>query len=214
MLKNYGRLDNRYFKNKLKKIASYCKGSVLDVGGYTGELAEFLEENYIFDHNYWLIDGDKEALKIAESKGILWGVYMDLNKESIIHCRKFNNIVLSDILDLVLDPDKLLSEATTLSNHIIISVTNDNTIYHRIKVLFGRGISSSPFNIHCHLRHPTFKQWEDFIGKYLVIKEKSYWICFRYEKPLWVDWILLRFANLLPNLFARGAVYECSVRPK
>ncbi len=203
MLKNYGRLDNRYFKNKLQKIASYCKGSVLDVGGYTGELAQFV------NGSYWLIDADREALKIAESKGVKWAIPMDLNKENLAHCRKFDTIVLADILDLVFDADKLLNDACTLSENIIISVTNDNTIYHRLKVLFGRGINSTPFCIHYHLRHPTFRQWETFIGKHLEIKEKSYWICFRHEKPLWVDWILLKLANLLPNLFARGAVYEC-----
>ena len=209
MLKNYGKLDNRYFQNKLKKIASYCKGSVLDVGGYTGELSRYIKGTYV------LVDGDKDAINYFNDRTMRESYLIDLNKESLPKGRLFNSVVLSDLIDIVFDADKLLTESVAIAkDKVIISVTNDNTIYHRLRVLFGKGINKTPFCIHYHLRHPTFKQWEEFIDKYLVRKEVSYWICFRKEKPLWLDWILLKLADSMPNLFARVAIYECRLRSK
>jgi len=170
-LKNYGRLDNRYFRLKLAKISSYINDSVLDIGGYTGELKQFL--NPLID--YYLIDKDEEALALARLKGI--NVYsLDLNNSDIPnYFGRCDTVVISDILDLVIDADKVLGEAVKLStNKVIISVTNDNTIYHRFRVLFGLGINANPFNLHYHLRHPTFKQWEKFIDKYVTRKQVSY----------------------------------------
>ena len=216
---NYGNLDKRYNHLKFRQISSFIDrppANVLDIGGYTGEFIDYLP----MGSKYWVIDQDNEALTKASKRGALT-LSIDLNKSNIatIFPFKFDVIILGDILDLVLDPESLIEQCKQLLNDngtIIVSVTNDNTIYHRLRVLFGKGIRKNPFNQHYHLRHPTFKQSIEFINRYYSFKDIKYWICFDKEQYWLIDKLALFIANLLPNLFARGAVikYENSLHSK
>ncbi len=144
---------------------------------------------------------------------------MDLDRQTILGLFdvRFDIIVLADVLDLVLDPEglmKQIKDILTNSGVVCVSVTNDNTIYHRLRVLLGKGINKNPFNKYYHIRHPTLSQSKEFLAGYFQIKKCKYWICFDDEQPVIFDKIALFLANLFPNLFARGAVFLCENKEK
>jgi len=209
---NYGPMDNRYCRNKLKLIASWIPQglSILDAGGYRGLL-----ELYVHKDFYFVVDKDFKSIIEAKNRGF-YAEYGDFDKADFsfvgIWGIKFEVIVAADILDLLLNPSDFIEKikkAAKPGSLFIFSVTNDNTIYHRLKVLFGFGINKTPFNIHYHLRYPTIRQWRDFISKDFQILKIKQWICFGKEKPKWFDWLCVVLARISPSLFARGEIYLC-----
>jgi hypothetical protein len=92
---------------------------------------------------------------------------------------------------------------------LMVSVTNDNTIYHRLRVLSGKGINKTPFNKFYHLRHPTILQSKKFLNEYFQVKKAKPWICFNKEQSVLVDRLGMLLARLFPSLFSRGVVFLC-----
>jgi hypothetical protein len=81
---------------------------------------------------------------------------------------------------------------------VLISLPNECTLWHRIKMVLGWGVDSTGFAPWYHLHFPTLKQNDKFISKHFKIKKKRYWV---YGLPQWFAFI--------PTLFARGVIYEC-----
>jgi len=163
---------------------------------------------------YFLAYRDKEAIELARSNGIENARVFDADAQPLadIFSRKFSVVVLADLLDLVVDPGYILDQVVAALKpygYVIISVTNDNTIYHRMRVLLGKGINKTPFDAHYHFRHPTFRQWRQFLQKYFEIMECNYWICFDKEQGKAMDFVFLSLARIMPSLFARGSLYLC-----
>lgn len=188
---------------------------LLDIGGYSGVLKNFLPPKI----RYYLVDRDKKAVEVARKRNAHKAEVLDLDKQSIegLFNIKFDIIVIADILDLILDPINLMEQIKNMLKDkgvLIISVTNDNTIYHRFRVLLGKGINKSPFNKFYHLRHPTIIQSKYFLNEYFEVKDRKPWICFDRELNNILDNLAMFLAHLFPGLFARGAIFVCTPKGK
>ncbi len=185
--------------------------NVLDIGCYTADLLKLLPTSV----DYYGIDSDKEALKIARKRGAKV-IKVDLENERIPLDQKFDIILATEILEHLKDPEKLIQQIKHLlkkNGVVLVSLPNECTLYHRLKVLFGRGIDGTGFAPHYHLHFPTIKQNDEFMEKHFKTIEKRYWIHIgvggKWEKLLSTipDRIWMRLANLYPSLFARGLIY-------
>ena len=188
---------------------------VLDIGCYTADLLK------LFPHlKYFGIDSDEKALQIAKERG---AIVMKLNLEDnqILLDQKFDVILATEVLEHLRDPEKLVQQIKCLLKEngvALLSLPNECTLYHRFKVLLGKGIDGTGFAPHYHLHFPTVKQNDEFIQKHFVIIEKRYWVHtgvgVKTKKILQKTpdkfWKVL--ANLWPALFARGVIYLCRVK--
>ena len=93
---------------------------------------------------------------------------------------------------------------------VLISLPNECTLYHRLKMLIGKGIDGTGFAPYYHLHFPTIKQNDEFIEKYFKIIEKRYWVHTGVGGQLELifslipDGMWMKIVNLFPSLFARG----------
>lgn len=186
---------------------------ILDIGCYTADLLTLLPPSI----DYYGVDSDEKALKIAKKRGAKT-IKLNLENKQIPLNQKFDIIVATEILEHLKDPQKLILQIKRLvkkNGVILISLPNECTIYHRLKVLFGKGIDGTGFAPHYHLHFPTIKQNGEFIGKHFKIIKKCYWIHIgvggKLEKVISKipDWIWMKLANLWPSMFARWVIYLC-----
>jgi len=186
---------------------------ILDIGCYQADFLKLIK----IPVNYYGVDFDRKALGIAQKRGAKTTI-VDLEKDKIPFRKKFDIIVLTELLEHLKDPQWILAQAAQLlksSGVVLISLPNECTIYHRLKVLLGKGIDSSGFEPFYHLHFPTLSQNEEFIGKYFKIIKKKYNAHLglggflgklSFVLPL-SFWEIL--AGALPTLFARGGIYLC-----
>lgn len=190
---------------------------ILDIGGYTADLLKLLPPSV----DYYDIDNDEKALQIAKKRGAK-AIKLDLENEQIpFRDQKFDIVIATELLEHLKDPEKLIQQIKCLLKEnavALISLPNECTLYHRLKVLFGRGINGTGFAPHYHLHFPTIKQNDEFIEEHFKIIKKRYWFHlgvggvtekFLSKIP---DKIWMRLANLYPSLFARGVVYLCHLK--
>lgn len=222
----YGDLMNdRYARMRLQITASLIipfienreVADILDIGCYTGDLLKILPRKV----NYFGVDSDAEALKIAQARGAET-FRIDLESEDLdFGGRKFDIIVATEVLEHLKDPAKLMSKMRDSAKDkglILISLPNECTIYHRIKMLCGRGIDGTDFEPHYHLHFPTLKQNDEFVSRYFKIIKKRYWIHVDIGGGMGriltnlSDKFWLSLANLNPTLFARGVIYLCCLK--
>jgi SAM-dependent methyltransferase len=203
------------FEICLKLLSTYIKNypKVLDIGCYTADLLKLLPVSV----DYYGIDSDENALKIAHERGAKISK-IDLENEEIPLDQKFDIIIITELLEHLKDPEKLILQIKHLLKEngvVLISLPNECTLYHRLKVLIGKGIDGTGFSPHYHLHFPTIKQNVEFLEKHFKILKKGYWyhlgVGGKLEKL--ISKIPDRFwkilANLYPSLFARGGVYLC-----
>ncbi|MBC8204791.1 class I SAM-dependent methyltransferase [bacterium] len=103
-----------------------CKPEyILDVGCGNGLTAKTIKEK--FDSKYVLgIEVDREAAKEAEKK-LDEILVIDLNKTKLELNRKFDLIVLADILEHLVSPEDLLNQIRSILNidgQVVISIPN------------------------------------------------------------------------------------------
>lgn len=219
---HYGNMysTDKYAKMRIRKYASIIKDnlkegdSVLDIGCYTAELPDFLPSG-IF---YFGVDFDDEAVRVAKSSG-LNVVKVNLEEEMINFNQKFDLIIAAEILEHLKDPTRMMRQIKGLLKNkgmVIISLPNENTLYHRFMSLFGLGIDMCAFQLYKHLHLPTIRQSTDFVSQYLKIIRKEYYINpggrgSRFEKfglflELIPDKIWEGLAYAFPGCFARGII--------
>lgn len=196
-------------------LSPYLKEGVkiLDIGCYMADILKILPSGI----DYYGVDSDEKALEIAKARGAKVA-RIDLESDQIPFQDKFDIILLTELLEHLKDPEKIVIQVKRLLKEngvILISLPNECTIYHRLKVLFGKGIDGTGFAPHYHLHFPTLRQNSEFISKYFKIIERRYWFHLGIggflEKLLLIvpDAIWQALTNLFPSLLARGAIYLC-----
>jgi 2-polyprenyl-3-methyl-5-hydroxy-6-metoxy-1,4-benzoquinol methylase len=221
---HYGDVDSdKYMRMRSEAFAKMISDkikpgtTVLEIGCYTASLLDFLPKGV----DYYGADFDEEALKIARSKGAKVNK-MDFNGQDIGFNMKFDIVVCTEVLEHVLDPHKLIQKIGNLvksDGYVLLSLPNENTIFHRLMSACGIGIDMCAFELYKHLHLPTIRQSRDFVSKYFKIVKTDYHINpsakgSRAEKigkllmllpdPFWYF-----LARLFPGLFARGVIFLC-----
>lgn len=206
----YVRERFKIYKSLLSKYMK-METKILDIGGYMGDLLMILPKGI----DYTVVDIDKEALKIARRRGAKI-IELDLEREQLPVNEKFDVIVAAEILEHLKDPEKILIQAKKILKRkgvVLISLPNECTLYHRLKVLLGRGIDGTGFAPHYHLHFPTLDQNETFLARHFKIIKKEYWF---HKDPggnlgrlfgFFPDSLLKIFMKFRPSLFARGGIY-------
>ncbi|MBS1666938.1 MAG: class I SAM-dependent methyltransferase [Bacteroidetes bacterium] len=128
-LKNW--LDFQFYKPILKSLDAQTL-SVLDVGGGTGEVADMLKKYDKRIAYSEIVDIDQEAQKIALDKG---HVYNISTIEEFSTEKKFNLILLLNIIEHVADPEKLITKVGQMlspDGFIIIKTPNADSLDARL----------------------------------------------------------------------------------
>lgn len=216
---------------KRKMAESTQKTHILDIGGYTADTFEFMKKYGvdISKINYTVLDYDETALAIAKKRGASV-IRMDFNFESIsevVKGKKFDIVICTEVLEHLLDPARHIKEFPSVLNGngvAIISLPNENTVFHRIYSLIGMGIDQCAFELYKHLHFPTIRQAFSFVSKYFNIVDHTYYINFGGKRtkfevfagflrlipdPLWY-----RLTNVMPGLLARGTIFYCEKKSK
>ena len=197
----YGDMSmNKYIKRRYdiakQMLSPHYNSKVLDIGCYDGYFLSTLDgiESYG-------IDNDIEALKIASNK-VNFAISHDISNKQLPFAKdSFDFVVCMEVLEHLKDPDKLMVEIRRVVKAfgtVLISIPNENTIWHRFKSVIGLGVDGTGFDGNYHLHFPTIKQSDTFVKKYFKVKRKKYWV---YGVPEWL--------KVFPGLFARGVIYEC-----
>lgn len=223
--------EDKYVRRRFQQYLSLIRDdiksevSILDVGGYMGDLYEFMKIRKIDVSKvaYSIVDYDDSAMEVAKSRGV--DTYkIDFNFQSIeevIGDKKFDIIICTEVLEHLLDPAKHIGSFSKLlkeGGKCIISLPNENTIFHRLYALFGMGIDHCVFELYKHLHFPTIKQSRTFVSKFMKLEKERYYINFGGvgSKMNWAgkllrllpDSIWQKIANIFPGLFARGIIFE------
>lgn len=220
---HYGRMyeDDKYARLRIKKcielLLPVIKNTtkVLEIGCYTAEVLDYLPENT----DYTGIDFDTTAIEIARQKGINV-ISVNFDQEEIKLSDKFDVIICTEVLEHLIDPDAIMRKIHELlkdDGTVLISLPNENTIYHRLMSLFGYGIDMCAFQPHKHLHLPTICQSEAFISKYFKIINKTPYINpgAKGSRSEWIGTITARLpdvfwnalAKISPGLFSRGMIF-------
>lgn len=229
----YGNIfrDDTYVKKRVAQYYELIKPhlkegiDILDIGGYMGDLYEYTKIKKISSQkiNYSIVDYDDGALKIAKERGIdtykINFNYEDIDK--VIGNKKFDIIICTELLEHLLEPAKLIEKIQLFLNPdgiCIVSLPNENTIFHRVFVIFGLGIDQCVFKLGKHLHFPTIAQSYRFVSKYMDIEKIEYYIHMsgRGSRFTYMGKILMLIpdsfwyltANLIPGLFARGIIFK------
>lgn len=229
---HYGELlkSNLYVQRRMLQGLELIKpkiknnSKILDIGGYMGDFLTLIKEDgiKIEDMEYHIVDYDETAMKIAQKRGAITHK-IDFNFQDITDIfgkEKFDLIICTEVLEHLLDSKKHISKFKKLLRNdgfCLISLPNENTIFHRIFSLFGMGIDQCVFELYKHLHFPTVKQSEKFVSDYFKIEKKEYYINMsgNGSRLSWASGVIgiipdifwQFLANILPGLFARGTIF-------
>lgn len=226
----YGGLssDDPYTNRRIHQTAKIISDlnfkdyNILDIGGYNGDLLIALKKYIKSNLNYSIVDFDKNGMIVAKSRGIKT-YFTDLDNEVFdMHLdsrSKFNIIVSTECFEHLKYPTMHLERVKnrlTENGFMIVSLPNENTLYHRILSLIGVGADTYAFKLYKHLHMPTIKQSEVFLSSFAKVIKKQYWISaqFKYTKMKLLSFLNLLpdgfwqfIANVMPGLFARGTIF-------
>lgn len=198
-------LDNK-FKQVAKLIAP--NSEVLDIGCNDGNL-----RNFLINCKYYGVDLDKELIHELVKKGIK-AKQVDLNKQVLpFKKEKFAYIVLLDILEHVVNPQKLLSESKERlkeGGRLIITLPNDYHILNKTRFIFNKPLTEDPFAPYGHLHYFSIKDGERFLIKngFKILRK----IPIPPIKPRIIPQPIKNFlGKFFPQSFARDILYSVSV---
>ena len=200
----------------VKRLETYRKlmylksgDAILDIGCNVGEMRKYLPKNI----KYYGVDIAYEDYDIKK---------IDLNYDKIPFNEKFDFILCTEILEHLYHPLNVIEQIPDLlkpDGIIIISLPNECTIFHRIMMLLGKGITSWDRNDDKHIFYPTIGQSRKFISKYFKIIKENYYINLsgKNSRLEWLgkltskipDELAMGIAYLMPGLFARGVIFVC-----
>jgi SAM-dependent methyltransferase len=197
------------------------KLSILDFGGYEGNLIDIARSNYgAYLADYTVLDGDAKALEVAREKGakIICRSLDDLKSYS--NEGGYDLIVATEVLEHLVAPREILSALLSMLNKdglLIVSLPNENTIVHRVYALLGLGVDSEAFNLYKHLHLPTINQSLAFVSSQAVIADYEHWFAFsggntrfstlEIRPDSFTGRVMLRIGKFFPSLLARGTIF-------
>ena len=195
-----------FVENKLKKVSELIpeNSKVLDIGCNEGKIVPFLK-----NPNYFGVDIDKKNISDLVAKKLNAKV-ADLNKDEIpFRKEKFDFILLLDVLEHVINPQKLLVDSRKKLNpqgKLIITLPNDYHILNKLRFIFDKHLTEDPFAPYGHLHYFPIKSGEKFLLKnnFKIIKK----IYLAPVKPKIIPHFIKEFlTNLFPQSFARDVLY-------
>lgn len=195
-----------FVENKFKEVAKFIpeNSKILDIGCNDGKIRFFFK-----NPNYFGIDVNKNLINNLKKQGIK-AKQIDLNRQNLpFKKEKFDYILLLDILEHVINPEKLLRDAKEKLNKngkIIITLPNDYHILNKIRFIFNKHLTENPFAPFGHLHYFPIKSGEEFLRKNGFKIEKR--IILSPIKPKFIPQKMKCFlARLFPQLFARDVLY-------
>lgn len=200
--------------------------SVLDVGGYFTFLLHLKDTFEDFDKiaHYEILDFDTSSIDIVKQAGAITTVVnFDLeNLEDVSRLDGYDIVICTEVLEHLVNPPKhiaSLNELVKSDGICIISLPNENSIFHRLMSVIGAGVDQCAFELYKHLHLPTINQSKKFVGTHLDVQKITYYINPSLTNsrmaflgkiitllPDGFWWLLTR---MMPALFARGIVFEC-----
>ena len=158
----WGEMQDINIKERTRIFSKLIKpgSTVLDIGCGTGTNLKYLiEKNNVISEG---IDISSTAVEMAKKRGINAWV-SDITKEEFNLDKKYDYIIISEVLEHIPDPETLLSKIKDSFNlKLIVSVPNIGLYKHRLRLLFGRFPIQWAFNPGEHLKFWTlrdFKWW-------------------------------------------------------
>lgn len=210
-------LNLRSFKSYSELLVDYIDPSskLLDLGCGEAILYDYLRAK----PRYFGIDKDEKALTIAKSKGI--DVILGDLDYLPFQNSKFDNVVATELVEHIKDPVRLLSniQKVLLKDGIaLFCVPNENTLYHRLRFLFGKGLDDHALEgKDKHLHFPTISQSKKFFQFHFVVLKTLYWSSsggrLYWFLSIFPESLLNWLANIKPELFARGIIFLCRFKP-
>jgi 2-polyprenyl-3-methyl-5-hydroxy-6-metoxy-1,4-benzoquinol methylase len=221
---HYGNVDtDKYMRMRSEAFARMISpklksnSKILEIGCYMASLLDFLPKGV----DYYGVDFDDAAIEAARNKGAKVKK-VDFNNQDIDFGEKFDIVVCTEVLEHLMDPHKLMQKIRRLvkdDGYVLISLPNENMIYHRLMSFFGIGIDMCAFELYKHLHLPTIKQNRNFVQKYFRIIKTDYHINpsakgSRIEiigklLTIFPDVFWYTLAKMFPGLFARGIILLC-----
>lgn len=135
---------------------------VLDVGGGDGYQGEILKNEKNCDVT--VLDISEEAVKICQERGVN-AVIGDIEKKLPFNDNTFDVVILSDVLEHIIESEEALLEALRVSkNSVFVSFPNTGYIKYRIQLLFGRFPSQKFIHAKEHLRFWTIKDFKEMLN--------------------------------------------------
>ena len=198
-------LDNK-FKQVAKLIAPNSK--ILDIGCNDGNL-----RNFLANAMYYAVDLDKEMIKNLVKAGIK-AKSADLNKNPLpFKKEQFDYILLLDVLEHVVNPQKLLSDSKERlkeNGKMVITLPNDYHILNKIRFIFNKPLTEDPFAPYGHLHYFSIKDGERFLIK------NGFKILEKYPiapvKPSFIPQSIKNFlGKFFQQSFARDILYLISI---
>lgn len=213
--------EDKYARLRLQKYASLLSvwiipgRRILEIGCYTGEILKFLPKGTA----YFGVDFDEAALEIAKGRGAIVK-HVNFDSGQIEFDQLFDIVIATEVLEHLKNPEAMIRQIKELlkpGGVVLISLPNENTLYHRLLSLLGFGIDICAFQLYKHLHLPTIKQSKAFVGRHFQIVKESFYTnpsC-KGSRCEWLGRVLTLFpdvfweglARLAPGLFARGVIF-------
>ena len=154
--KNYHRISAIPVSDfKIVNFKKVVGKKILNIGGGTSSDIWFLAEN----NDVYLLDISETAVNIAKKNNIKGKVY-DVTGKIPFKSKKFDIVILKDILEHLLDPEKLLLESRRIlkdGGYIVLSIPNHFSLWFRLRILFGHNLLWKSIGGFDHTRH--FEEW-------------------------------------------------------
>lgn len=196
-------------------LSPYLRAGVriLDVGCGTADMLNLLN----IKCEYYGVDCDEKALQIAKTKGAKTLQVSDFDYEKLHFKKKFDTILLLEILEHLKRPEFLVNQVKKLikpGGVFLIALPNQINLASRTFFMLGVSMDTGAFlSDKKHMQFPSLQRSMYFISKHFKILKVVYWSDpgGRFEMILskLPQSLLSKLARTFPNLFARGGIYLC-----
>lgn len=140
MLEKYATLNYKVLDMVAEIAFPDC--TILDVGCWTGNLGVALKKRLNYSITLDGLEHNSDALKSVKSRGVYTKIYeIDLNNPSLPLNGQYDVVVLADVLEHLLDPQKTLQEILkhlSPQGWVVVSLPNIAFIKYRLLHLLGK----------------------------------------------------------------------------